>query len=208
MVRKKKPIPKVDAWESVLSRLREFKKTNGHCNVPRKYPQDRPLGHWVQNQRRFWRNGVLGYHRINRLNELGFEWNVKDAKWEQMFAECEEFKQAQNGRIRPKRWGGNRLLERWVLEQRRLYRMGQLRPERLSRLEKIGFTWSEQDSGWEAMFSALLAYKQSHENCDVPRRWSESPALGVWVALQRSLGRKGRLPSERVTRLNEIGFRW
>jgi hypothetical protein len=208
MVRKKKPLPRIGVWELVLTRLREFRKTHGHCNVPRNYPPDRSLGIWVQNQRRFWRTRVLQPDRIDRLNALGFEWNVKDANWERMFSALEEFKQAQTGPGWPKGWGGNRDLERWVDEQRQLHRTGQLRPERLARLKRIGFAWDAQESKWELMFSALLDFKRSHGNCDVPRRWSENPALGVWVALHRSLGRKGKLPNERVTRLNEIGFRW
>lgn len=195
-------------WDSSLDRLREFKRLYGHCNVPAKYPKDRRLGIWVQNQRRFWRDGILGEDRIARLSALGFEWNVKHARWAQMFSQLEDLVESHDRPSLLKRCKGDRQLERWVNEQRRLYRLGELDPERFRRLERIGFTWDAQESSWEEMYSALVAYKHLHGNCDVPHRWPDNPTFGNWVAFQRTLARKEDLPKERMNRLDTLGFRW
>ena len=39
------------SWEDRMAKLREFKITYGHCNVPRKYAEDPSLALWARNQR-------------------------------------------------------------------------------------------------------------------------------------------------------------
>lgn len=208
MARKMNPIDREELWRLLLSRLREFKKTYGHCNVPQKYPQDQKLAYWVHNQRSFWRRNRLRQDRIDILTILGFVWDVRAAEWEEMFAELQKFKETHGSFLRPRRWEGDRELERWVHEQRKLYRNQTLDPERLRRLQRICFNWEAQEAIWEEMFAALVAYKQAHEHCNVPHRWPENRAFGNWVALQRTLARKGHLPKERLARLDDLGFHW
>jgi len=194
-------------WDVSLDRLREFKKIHGHCNVPPNYPKDRKLGIWVHNQRRFWKEGVLGEDRTARLSALGFEWNLQDAKWSRMFSKLEEFIGTNPGCL-PSRYHGETELERWALEQRRLYREGRIDDGRKRSLEKIGFLWDVQDAVWNRMFTTLVQYERTHGNCEVPRRWPENATLGNWVVQQRFLKKRGKLYVERVTQLNRIGFLW
>jgi hypothetical protein len=125
------------------------------------------------------------------------------------------FKSVQGHCHVPRRWTWNPALARWVSEQRRLRREGTLDPVRLQRLEAIGFEWegvrsldSDRATSWEGQFRRLLAYRQRHGHCEVPARFSEDPALGRWIAAQRSQHRAGHLKRDRLHRLNEIGFSW
>jgi hypothetical protein len=64
-----------EMWEEKLDMLKEYKNKNGDCNVPKDWP-DRQLVNWVVAQRTKYRNGKLGYDRINRLGEIGFVWKI------------------------------------------------------------------------------------------------------------------------------------
>ncbi len=85
-VLEKKRLPKVDRegiynyedlWEFRFDQLREFKAVHGHCNVPYRYPIDPTLGRWVQNQREFRKKRTLRKDRVERLEELGFQWVMR-----------------------------------------------------------------------------------------------------------------------------------
>jgi len=63
------------------------------------------------------------------------------------------------------------------------------------------------EAGWEEGFSALRTFKRQHGHCLVPRWHMQGKyKLGQWVAVQRY--RKANLSSERMRRLDDIGFVW
>jgi hypothetical protein len=63
------------AWEDRLSQLADYRKIHGHCNVPKRYSENRKLGSWVAYQRRQYKTSHLTLSRIQELEGLGFEWN-------------------------------------------------------------------------------------------------------------------------------------
>ena len=67
--------------------LLDYKRKYGNCNVPDKWPENRKLSGWVGTQRQFKKRGVLTPKRIKRLKEIGFDWNIRNAAWNKMFAE-------------------------------------------------------------------------------------------------------------------------
>jgi len=69
-------------------------------------------------------------------------------------------------------------------------------------------THPKATANWEALFQALVAFKENQGHCRVPDRWSENPQLATWVRTQRQAFRKGKLSGERVARLEALGFEW
>ncbi len=69
-------------------------------------------------------------------------------------------------------------------------------------------THPKATANWEALFQALVAFKENQGHCGVPDEWSENPQLGTWVSNQRRAFRKGKLSEERVARLEALGFEW
>ena len=63
------------------------------------------------------------------------------------------------------------------------------------------------DAAWERRFNELRRYRLKCGNCNVPQGPPRSP-LGTWVKHQRKFYRKETLSSERIKRLEEIGFVW
>jgi hypothetical protein len=88
------------------------------------------------------------------------------------------------------------------------WRSGKLRPDRIRRLQRLGFAWDHRDAVWEQRFAELEAYRRRHGHCRVPSRSKKDPSLGHWVQHQRVLKRASRLRAKRIRRLEKIGFDW
>jgi hypothetical protein len=75
------------AWEEKFNELVLFKAERGHCNVSSTFPENPQLSIWVKGQRRqlkLSRSGkiaAINVERIAKLNDLGFCWSLRDAKY-------------------------------------------------------------------------------------------------------------------------------
>ena len=128
--------------------------------------------------------------------------------WDERYGELKAFKNEFGDCNVPREFPQNRELGKWVQHQRSFKRKAKLACDRLERLNSIGFVWDRYEAYWEEMFRALLAFKRKHDHCAVPRRWPEDQALSTWVGTQRGARTRGKLTSERIRRLEEIGFVW
>ena len=144
------------------------------------------------------------------LNEIGFDWDPINNRWERMFKELREFKKqpghvdvAQKSREYPK-------LAAWVAKQR--FDKKKKRPileTHAHHLDKLGFTWAfSPPASWEQRIDELLAYRQTHGDCKVPQHRPDSKHLGKWVNTQRTQLKRGKLSAERKAKLDSIGFVW
>ena len=74
-------------------------------------------------------------------------------------------------------------------------------PDRLKRLNDIGFVWDPIADEWEVGFAKLEQFKAREGHCRVPAHYIEGDfKLGLWVAAQRKsrtlmLAERGILPS-------------
>jgi len=99
----------------------------------------------------------------------------------------------------------------WANTQRGNYDRGQLPADRVRRLESLqGWSWNPQDARWDKGFRILQSYvertgdAQPKQSCVV-----DSFNLGTWVTTQRVSYTKGKLPPERVRRLEKVpGWVW
>ena len=126
--------------------------------------------------------------------------------WDEMFGRLMKFKERVGHCRAPLRHKeGDHRLGIWIGAQRK--KKTTLTPERLQRLDEIGFVWDGRDAAWEAGFSALKLFQERERHCRVPAAHKEGDhSLGTWVSFQRQS--KTRLTPERVQRLDEIGFVW
>ena len=148
----------------------------------------------------------LSYEQIERLNQLGFSWDPLAEAWETKFAALERFKQRE-GHVRPvsthKEAGLN--LAQWVIAQRA--NKGKLSPERIARLDKLGFSWDPLAEDWETHYAALEKFRQREGNVRPKQGHQEDGLnLGWWVVTQRR--RKNKLLPDRIARLDQLGFVW
>jgi superfamily II DNA or RNA helicase len=195
-------------WEIMFNRLIQYKKEYGNCRVVRELEEYKDLGVWVAMHRQAYKKNKIPRERISRLEEIGFEWDIYQSDWEDYFSQLVEY-QTKYGHCRvPSGWKDNKSLASWVLTQREYFSNGEMLSERINRLEKMGFEWYPRDSDWKRFYEELKIYMSTHGHCRVPDTYSPNPSLGKWVANQRTRRKKGRMSSEQIALLDEIGFFW
>jgi len=120
-------------WKKTYQRLVAYKEKDGTTRVPQSYKEDPHLGRWVNKQRLYCKQK----NRVDLLNEIGFEWNVRD-DWMQLYQHLVEYKK-NNGTARvPQRYKNNPQLGRWVEYQRTNCKD----KDRVDLLNDIGFDWN------------------------------------------------------------------
>ncbi len=198
--------PKDATWKQMFAALANYRRTHGHCNVPRDCAESPSLGRWVSWQRFSKRKGRLSEERIQELEEIDFLWEIDDTVWEEMFAALTEYKGKHGDCNVPQKWSENRQLGTWVTTQRQAKKKGKLPDVCVHRLQSLGFAWEPVDTRWEEMFVALTKYKRTHGDCNVPQDYPENPRLGTWVNTQRASLHGGKVTTGRKRKLEEIGF--
>jgi len=122
---------------------------------------------------------------------------VLDRKWEKKFQELIEFVKMHNHFI-----VGKGPLEGWVHRQRVEHRQGKLHPQRIKKLEEIGFPWNPKDDKWNEKFQELT---NAYSNKEI---YSPSSLLAKWVVKQKHLYREGKLTTWKIEKLNSLCFDW
>jgi len=195
--------PRESVWNQRYADLCAFKKRHGHCRVPQRWRQDRPLASWVVRARQERRR--LSPVRRRLLDKIGFEWDPFEDLWQRHYGELVKFRKRFGHCNVPIRWKENPRLARWV----QLLRWEQ---ERVStrwkkRLDKLEFQWAGRSEWyWEKYFLQLAAFRKTHGHCNVPVRYRENPRLGRWVTVQRSS--QDSLSKQHKRKLDQLGFAW
>ena len=87
------------AWEAQLVKLVAYKAEHSHCGVPKIYAEDKPLGEWVNKQRKLKRKldrdepceGMTAA-RAARLTALSFVWDPANVAWEAQLVKLMAYK--------------------------------------------------------------------------------------------------------------------
>jgi hypothetical protein len=140
-----------EKWMHRYHDLLEYRKQNGHCNVPFDFKEKPFLSQWVKRQRHQYKCKFNGKHshltseRIGLLEMVGFIWDSHAAAWEENFEVLKEFKKKHNHSHVPIALNQ---LSTWVKRQRRQYKRfisklpSTLTEDRISRLTVQGFVWN------------------------------------------------------------------
>jgi hypothetical protein len=213
------------SWDCKFLLLLQFRDREGHLRVPHQHVEDgQQLGNWVSSQRMEKKNGTLIPERERRLNEIGCIWEA--GHWDTMFRALTQFKQREghcnvsddhieylDGEIEDR-------LGHWLLNQCLYQEKGVLKAERVNRLESMGVVWNckRWDEGWDTSteehfdqnFDLLLAFQEREGHVRVPCKHREGAAdnLGLWLAAQLSLHRRGLLELDRQKWLEVAGVEW
>lgn len=78
---------------------------------------------------------------------------------------------------------------------------GKLAPDRIAKLNALGFVWKSSrtvqvvgegiNAAWKTRYDELRLYKTMHGDCKVPTEWPQNPQLAHWVVRQRQLKKRG-----------------
>ena len=226
--------PDDPAWWKRFADLKVYKEKHGDCNVPINDKANPQLANWVYNQRACYHRFIdenrkqspgITKERIEALNEIGFEWRLRERpEWDERYDELVAYKEQHGNTLVPmgsRRDSDNKYLglAMWVSSQRTQYRLLQegkhsyVTDERIQKLDKIGFVWDTVEAAWEEKFNELIEFKATHGHTYVPKSW-EDQELFRWVSAQRQEYRKlkegtpSQMTEDRIQRLDGIGFEW
>ena len=120
---------KEKGWEEMFDTLKKYKKDHGDCNVSVIWI----LGQWAKDQRTNYKNNNLSEDQIKRLEDIGFELELRsDLTWEEMFEAFKEYKRNHGDCNVPFDWVENDLKQCvWVYKRRYNDKNGRLRKNRI-----------------------------------------------------------------------------
>ena len=170
----------------------------------------------------------------DRLSSIGYDWQTigvhQEEVWFKMYGRLQQYHEKEGNTNIPQNYPPNCKLGVWVVNQRKMEKMGKLKPERKEMLDSIEFQWSlkprktrrpvargrgKHDAKWNNMFKLLKKYKQEHGDCHVPYSYPENRSLGMWVSAQRHefaqkswCGTARKIREDRREQLESIGFSW
>jgi Helicase associated domain len=192
-------------WKQWFQRMVTFQRKYGHCNVG--HNCNSGLEIWAANQRTLYRLRKLKPERIHKLDNIGFEWTIRDddcsaSGWDTYYKELVAFKN-NNGHCQVA-YRYHTGLGKWVAKQRSCYKEGRMHQDQVERLVNIGFEWNARTDTWEERYSKLVAFQERYGHCKVTENYNIG--LARWVRNQRTLFKKGRLNIDRRQKLNAIGL--
>ncbi len=194
-----------EQWEQNFAALKAFQKREGHTRVPSDYCEGKlKLGKWVLNQRSI--RNKLSNDRIQRLDAIGFCWDVDAEVWEKYFTLLAEFHKREGHSEVPQRHKEAGIsLGTWVNNLR--HKKEKIPADKIKRLDALGFPWNPHASNWDKYFNVLKAYRNREGHVKVPQRHSEGGLkLGTWVCSLRL--KKESLTADQFKRLNSLNFIW
>ncbi len=193
-------------WDERYGQLLEYKYRFGHCNVPKRFIENKKLAGWVANQRVSKIKGVLEPSRVCKLNDIDFSWNTIDSTWEDQYAALAAYKTKHGNCEIPSKYEENQSLSLWVITQRYFRKKGKLSQERISKLNGLDFIWNKPLKSWKRWYLMLVEYQKLNGHCNVPQLYPENMKLGRWVNSLRLFQKDGNLSAEQIKQLDEIGF--
>ena len=99
-------------------------------------------------------------------------------------------------------------LGKWIADQRKYNNAGELKQERIDKLNEIGMIWSVSEYKWYLHYEEAKEYYKKHNNLLVPQNYKTESGfgLGVWIVIQRQ--RKDNLNEKQIKLLEEIKMVW
>jgi superfamily II DNA or RNA helicase len=197
--------PHESRWEMSYEALVKFRKREGHINLPKDHIESGiNLSSWTVIQRA--QRVKMQPSRRRRLEDIGFSWDPHGEHWESNFKALVKFKKREGHTRVPSSHIENGVkLGIWASNTRSKFK--ELSSEQIKRLKLIGFSTSPRDEIWDQYFSAVRKFRQREGHFRVKRNHTEDGLnLGTWMQNQRS--QKKKLSSDRLKKLNSIGFTW
>ena len=160
----------------------------------------------------------LSDEQIQRLNDAGFKWSLKET-FDEHFNDLMAFK-AKYGHCDVPGTGENVPLGKWCSKVRCSYKKIQnnqksrmkLSDEQIQRLDDAGFKWSL--GNFDHRFNDLMSFKAKYGHCVVSCT-SENVSLGKWCNklrpsyknIQNNQMPRIKLSDDQIQRLNDAGFK-
>jgi hypothetical protein len=102
-------------WNTRFKELLDYKRQHGNYNVPRAW-ENQQLYNWIDQQRKYYKDGRLREARLRRLNDVGFSFNSPSSRWHLRYSQLMVYKK-EHGHCRvPQKYEANSQLGEWVIQ--------------------------------------------------------------------------------------------
>ena len=173
------------------------------------------LGLWIYTQRSVRKGRITGNldeKKIQRLDELGMEWDVKvKDNFEEALKAYKKFRDETGNGLVPFHYVDEHglALGVWVARVNRLYFADKLPKDRKLRLIQVGFEFNRITKQWRDHYEEARAFYEKNGNLLIPVRYisEHGGTLNQWIINQRVQFNKpghGRLFEEQVKLLEQI----
>lgn len=141
---------------------------------------------------------LSGGHSMNYLNYL----------WNRKLEDVKEFYEVHGHIDIPYGYMVNGYnLGSWIAEQRKSYGLGRLSAEKTEALEALGIKWHYREKSWNQNYEQVKKYLEQHGKISLSCAEGEKEkGYYYWINDQIKLYRKGRLDSEKIVLLKNIGI--
>ena len=97
----------------------------------------------------------------------------------------------------------------WCSHQRALYKENKLDKYYIDKLESIDFSWDAVESLWDDQYNYLVEFVNKHQRFpNTDEKYPLNNNLGTWCGTQRMTYKNNKLSSERIKKLENLGFKW
>ncbi|XGZ09555.1 Helicase associated domain protein [Peribacillus sp. RS7] len=193
-----------ERWNDNCESLKKYQQIMIETPIVMGYEENKELSRWVSIQRGFYHKDELENDRKEKLENIGFFWSKEDEDWTYQYCFLKLYKEEKGDCLVPIGFE-NKDLAYWVSVQRKHFKSGKLEPDKISKLNELGFSWHPKMDSWDEKYQMLMEYKNQNGDCLVNKH---HPELGAWAIKQRTLYKNGRMKDEKVNKLNELGFVW
>ncbi|MBT2407692.1 MULTISPECIES: DEAD/DEAH box helicase [unclassified Streptomyces] len=203
-------------WRRGAEAALRFRQREEHLEVPYEHTEGAyPLGRWLSDQRRTYRNGQMSGERAAELEELGIVWDTADAAFTENLAAARAFFELHGTLAAPRHATAlDKPVGQWLTNIRRPGGLGK-DPDRAARraagLAAIDRDWNPREHGWTvdwqrhyAYLAQLLAAGARLKDilAGVTRHGDD---IGRWLATQQR--DFTHLNAEQQRRLTELGVK-
>jgi Helicase associated domain len=219
-------------WDSYAKALKQYHKTNGHCQVPLTYKDDkgRQLGRWVSSVRDVAAQNELPHDKRGDLVAIGFDWETPRGdgyglaggcgygRWNLHFDALKDYKlKLGNCDVPVKHKTKDDLyLGAWVANQRARASQDELPWENRDRLTELGLDWAgaldDCDGAfeWDRHIQSIAGYKTKHGEARIPKTFEDQNGVGLgsWCINLTEKAAQDRLTDDQRRDLTALGFNW
>ena len=202
---------KDDPFYDKCDKLKQWlKKNNKLPNIHSKDKFEHMLGKWSSRQRYNMRNNLLTQDKIDLLNQIKQWYWEKDDNFDDMYDTLIKYI-SDNEKLPPLNSNNENRLATWCSEQRKKYKKNKLSKDKISKLNKINiWTWNKFDDLFEQHYQNVIEWV--NKNGKIPSSMSKDKIehlLGSWCGSRRNDKRNGKLPDDKIEKLEKIkGWYW
>lgn len=166
---------------------------------------------WMLHQREAYKKGRLSQDRIEKLESIGFVWDVKRDLWNRQFELLEKFVEINHRPPNAKDKINGSGIGQWYLKQKKLIETGKLAPELSDKIQKLNILAISSydvynDSVWKKNYEALKKFMDEFHRPPYTDEIYHGIKLYQWLIQQKNRYNEGKLKREYVDKFIEIGI--